>query len=93
MEKNPTSVITPWNLGGNCIPKHKDIERIKKYSKTVYITNSDGLNGNNRNNDQLPKIKEENYTEINSYGFVSLQLDSKSGKIKYIQLNGSAQQL
>ena len=97
LKKKPISIIAPWNLAGKSLPTQQDIERIKGFSDSVYITSTESLNFKNTVSedllDQISEFGPELYTDFDTCGYVSFLLDSECGKVIEIQFSGNANKL
>jgi len=94
LEDRPISIVTPWKLGGNFLPKDEDIERIKGRSSIAYITSSEIIPLKKRYDREVLKDIQRSGVSLTSIqykcGSVSITFDPESGKIDRTVLTNTA---
>lgn len=97
LTNEPISVVTPWKLGGNYLPKSEDVERIKSRSGVSYITSSEVVSLKKRyDRDVLKDISRSGVilTSIQyKCGSVIFNIDPNSKIIESVVLTNSACEL
>ena len=97
MKEYPITVVTAWNRGRIKLPTTRDLSRLRKHSKAVYLTSSNHLDIEKNYNQFQRKIIRTCGKLISSAenrpGSVSINLDSNFGHITKEILLGDAMKI
>ncbi|TNH37576.1 MBL fold metallo-hydrolase [Paracoccus haeundaensis] len=94
LEAKPISIVTPWKLGGNFLPKAEDIQRIKERSSFAYITSSEIIPLKRRYDREVLKDIQRSGVSLTSIqykcGSVSITVNPDSGVVEETVLTNTA---
>jgi len=74
LSPDPIAFVTPWNLGGDYLPKSEDIYNILKHTKKAYITSDPKVKKRKKRNSKIKK-------KISQFGYYPESLEKPFGAL------------